>query len=154
MYFHVNEFVLGVNDNIFSGNEQQNVYFKIHFLLGSVRRRGFFNELRGISESSEQQFTSIWTTRMLRKLRSNWPYLCKIVNRFQTLCYGVHFVCAWFILSFDNCIINNSWELFIIHGGRRQSAPRRMFGNVIVITVIIVKLVQISTWFSLKMSTR
>ena len=32
MYFCVNEFVVGVNDSIFSGNEQQKVYIDIYLV--------------------------------------------------------------------------------------------------------------------------
>ena len=35
MYFCVNEFEVGVNDSIFSGNEQQKVYFVTNRLLRS-----------------------------------------------------------------------------------------------------------------------
>ena len=42
MYFCVSEFEVGVNDSIFSGNEQQKVYYScanfssFHWLLGEI----------------------------------------------------------------------------------------------------------------------
>ena len=38
MYFYVNEFEVGVNDRIFSGNEQQKVYYSRPVHMVSVAR--------------------------------------------------------------------------------------------------------------------
>ena len=73
MYFCVNEFDVGINDNIFSGNEQQKVYYiknlKCVQLLPSVNIGIFFHYLGKLCQYLDRTLVSrfLWLTTVDKK---------------------------------------------------------------------------------------